>query len=159
MNKVYLLLGSNIGDSKKHLTTSKNIISKRIGTIIRSSAIYSTAAWGKKDQPDFLNQIIILTTKLNSISTMNTILDIEKVMGRFRTEKNAPRIIDIDILFFNKEITDSNLLKVPHPLMQERNFVMVPLNELSPNFKHPVLKKSIHKLLLVCKDRLSVNKI
>ena len=60
MNKVYLLLGSNIGDSKKHLTTSKNIISKRIGTIIRSSAIYSTAAWGKKDQPDFLNQIIIL---------------------------------------------------------------------------------------------------
>ena len=90
---------------------------------------------------------------------MSVILTIEKAMGRVRTVKNAPRVIDIDILFFNKEIINTKELTIPHPLMQERKFVMVPLNELSPNLIHPVLKKSIHKLMTSCKDQLTVNKI
>jgi 2-amino-4-hydroxy-6-hydroxymethyldihydropteridine diphosphokinase len=80
-------------------------------------------------------------------------------MGRVRTIKNAPRIIDIDILFYNKEIISLPTLSIPHPLIQERRFVLAPLNELSPNLKHPILQKNIHELLTCCKDSLAVNKI
>ena len=90
---------------------------------------------------------------------MQAILTIEKNMGRIRNKKNDPRIIDIDILFFNKEIIDSTHLTVPHPQLQNRNFVLIPLNELSPNFKHPVLHKTVHQLLRVSPDNLTVNKI
>ena len=79
-------------------------------------------------------------------------------MGRVRTKKNAPRIIDIDILFFNKEIIAEKILTVPHPKIQNRRFVLIPLNELSPNFKHPVIKKTIHQLLVNCYDTLDVKK-
>jgi 2-amino-4-hydroxy-6-hydroxymethyldihydropteridine diphosphokinase len=80
-------------------------------------------------------------------------------MGRTRTEKNAPRIIDIDILFFNREIIGQGILTVPHPRIQNRRFVLVPLNELSPQLVHPVLNKTIHQLLRVCRDNLAVKKI
>ena len=79
-------------------------------------------------------------------------------MGRLRTVKNAPRIIDIDILFFNKEIIDLKYLIIPHPQIQNRRFVLVPLNQLSPNLKHPVLKKTVHQLLIHCPDNLNVKK-
>ena len=114
---------------------------------------------GNTNQNDFLNQVIIINNKLNPEETMEAILEIESKMGRIRTQKNAPRIIDIDILFFNKEIINTKNLTIPHTLMQERNFVMFPLNELSPNFIHPVFKKNIHRLLRSCKDKLAVNKI
>jgi 2-amino-4-hydroxy-6-hydroxymethyldihydropteridine diphosphokinase len=79
-------------------------------------------------------------------------------MGRIRTVQNAPRIIDIDILFFNKEIINTPILKVPHPQITNRKFVLIPLNELSPNFKHPVLQQNIHQLLSICTDSLNVLK-
>jgi 2-amino-4-hydroxy-6-hydroxymethyldihydropteridine diphosphokinase len=159
MNKVYLLLGSNQQQPQKQLQLAQNYISKKIGYIQRQSAVYQTAAWGNTNQPDFLNQVIIATTKLTAAQTMQTILTIEKEMGRIRTKKNAPRIIDIDILFFNKAIIDKKDLIVPHPQLQNRNFVLVPLNQLSPNLKHPVLNKTIHQLLRVCPDKLTVHKI
>jgi 7,8-dihydro-6-hydroxymethylpterin-pyrophosphokinase len=81
-----------------------------------------------------------------------------KRQGRIRTIKNAPRIIDIDILFYEKEVINEEDLIVPHPLIQERKFVLIPLNELSPNFIHPVFKKNIHELLIKCKDNLPVQK-
>jgi 2-amino-4-hydroxy-6-hydroxymethyldihydropteridine diphosphokinase len=90
---------------------------------------------------------------------MQTILSIEKMMGRIRTKKNAPRIIDIDILFFNKEVINTKNLVLPHPQLQNRNFTLIPLNQLSPNLKHPVLNKTIHQLLRICPDELTVNKI
>src|SRR5437899_2981260 len=99
MNKVYLLLGSNLGNSHKQLVVAQKHIEKKIGTITRRSSIYQTAAWGKTDQPDFLNQVIVVETRLTPDQTMKAILSIEEKMGRQRTEKNAPRIIDIDILF------------------------------------------------------------
>jgi len=89
---------------------------------------------------------------------MQTILKIEKKMGRIRTIKNAPRIIDIDILFFNKEIINEAELTVPHPQIQNRRFVLVPLNQLSPNLKHPLLNKTVHQLLINCPDELNVKK-
>jgi 2-amino-4-hydroxy-6-hydroxymethyldihydropteridine diphosphokinase len=159
MNTLYLLLGSNMGNSRQQFVKAKKNITKQIGAISRQSNLYSTAAWGNTNQPDFLNQVIITTTKLTAAQTMQTILTIEKEMGRIRTKKNAPRIIDIDILFFNKAIITEKDLQVPHPQLQNRNFVLVPLNQLSPNLKHPVLNKTIHQLLRVCPDKLTVHKI
>ncbi len=158
MNTVYLLLGSNIGNSKTSLAKAITQIEKQIGTITRLSSLYTTAAWGNTRQPDFLNRIIIVKTALSALQTMQTILVIEEEMGRIRTVKNAPRIIDIDILFFNKEIIELEQLSIPHPQIQNRRFVLVPLNQLSPNLMHPVLKSSVHQLLLYCPDRLNVKK-
>jgi 2-amino-4-hydroxy-6-hydroxymethyldihydropteridine diphosphokinase len=158
MNKTYLLLGSNMGNSQKQLSKSILLIEKQIGKLLRQSGLYSTAAWGNTNQPDFLNQVIMVETELSAIQTMQTILNIEKKMGRLRTVKNAPRIIDIDILFFNKEIIEREYLNIPHPQIQNRRFVLVPLNQLSPNLKHPVLKKTVHQLLIHCPDKLNVKK-
>ena len=158
MNKLYLLLGSNMGNSKTQLAKAVRSINKNIGLITRRSGLYATAAWGNTNQPDFLNQVIVVETELTALQTMHAILTIEKKMGRIRTVKNAPRIIDIDILFFNREIIDIKQLTVPHPQIQNRRFVLVPLNELAPNLKHPVLKKTVHELLIHCPDKLNVKK-
>ncbi len=158
MNNIYLLLGSNMGNSKARLLKAVVQIEKQIGTVIRQSGLYSTAAWGNANQPDFLNQVIIVETKLSAPQTMQTILNIEKKMGRIRTFKNAPRVIDIDILFFNKEIIEQEHLSIPHPQIQNRRFVLVPLNQLSPNLKHPILNKTVHQLLINCSDKLNVKK-
>ena len=158
MNKTYLLLGSNMGNSKASLFKAIVQIEKQIGRVARQSGLYSTAAWGNIKQPDFLNQVIIVETELSAAQTMQTILNIEKKMGRIRTVKNAPRIIDIDILFFNKEIIEQEHLHIPHPQIQNRRFVLVPLNQLSPNLKHPLLKNTIHQLLVKCTDKLNVKK-
>jgi len=158
MNKAYLLLGSNMGNSQRQLKIAIKNTTLQVGNIIRKSKLYATAAWGHTDQPDFLNQVIIVETKLTALQTIDIILDIEKKMGRVRTQKNAPRIIDIDILFFNKEIIAEKNLDVPHPQIENRRFVLTPLNELSPNFKHPVTHKTIHQLLNNCADTLDVKK-
>ncbi|MEO7306389.1 MAG: 2-amino-4-hydroxy-6-hydroxymethyldihydropteridine diphosphokinase [Ferruginibacter sp.] len=158
MNTLYLLLGSNMGNSKAQLFKAIVQIKKQIGSVTRQSHLYTTAAWGNRQQPDFLNQVIIVETALTALQTMQTILSIEKKMGRLRTVKNAPRIIDIDILFFNKEIIDREQLTIPHPQIQNRRFVLVPLNQLSPNLQHPLLKKTVHQLLIHCPDKLNVKK-
>jgi 2-amino-4-hydroxy-6-hydroxymethyldihydropteridine diphosphokinase len=158
MNKTYLLLGSNIGDRQQKILQAINHIEKKIGKIVRQSHLYQTAAWGKTNQPDFLNQVIIVETKLDAEKIMQLILLIEEKLGRIRTVKNAARTIDIDILFFNKEIMNQKNLIIPHPEIQNRRFVLIPLNELSPNFKHPLLQKNIHRLLKICPDKLDVKK-
>ncbi|MBC7936226.1 MAG: 2-amino-4-hydroxy-6-hydroxymethyldihydropteridine diphosphokinase [Rhizobacter sp.] len=159
MNKFYLLLGSNMGNSRLQLETAGKHINKKLGKITRNSKLYQTAAWGKKDQPDFLNQVIVVESGIDAIKGLSIILAIEKVMGRIRTKKNAPRIIDIDILYFNKDIINLPELQIPHPAIQLRRFVLVPLNELSPNFIHPALLKTNHQLLNTCEDKLDVKKI
>lgn len=158
MNKTYLLIGSNMGNSSRQLSKAITYIEKKIGGIIRRSSLYVTAAWGNTNQPEFLNQVVVVETELTALQTMQTILHIEKKMGRLRTQKNAPRKIDIDILFFNKEIIEHKTLSVPHPQIQNRRFVLVPLNQLSPNFRHPVISKSVHQLLIHCTDQLNVKK-
>jgi 2-amino-4-hydroxy-6-hydroxymethyldihydropteridine diphosphokinase len=158
MNKIYLLLGSNMGNRQQKMLQAIKHIERLIGKVTRQSNLYQTAAWGKTNQPDFLNQVIVVETNLTAAETMQTILTIEEKLGRIRTVKNASRTIDIDILFFNKEIINQKDLSVPHPEMPNRRFVLVPLNELSPNMKHPVLNKSIHQLLEICPDKLDVKK-
>lgn len=147
-----------MGNSRKQLQTAIQLIEKKLGKTIRVSSLYQTAAWGNTNQPDFLNQVILVESNQTTSEAIQTVLSIEEKMGRIRTQKNAPRIIDIDILFFNKVVISEPRLIVPHPEIQNRRFVLIPLNELSPNFKHPVLKKSVHQLLLSCKDELNVKK-
>lgn len=159
MNTTYLLLGSNMGNSLVLLSSAIEQIEKQIGKIMLQSGLYSTAAWGNTSQPDFLNLVIEVATSLDAPETLQTILAIEKKMGRTRTVKNAPRVIDIDILFFNNEIITRSDLTIPHPEIQNRRFVLTPLHEIAPQMTHPLLNKTIHQLLLQCPDQLAVKKM
>lgn len=158
MNKAYLLTGGNLGNREENLAAAREMIAQHCGTIIHASSLYETAAWGKTDQPPFLNQALELHTELNARQLIRRILKIEKQMGRIREEKYGPRIIDIDILLFNEEIHDYRLLKLPHPEMQNRKFALLPLAEIAPYVIHPVLRKTITELLSECKDELPVKK-
>ena len=158
MNKAFLLTGGNIGDRVANLAKAREIISVECGVILSVSSLYETAAWGKTDQPLFLNQALELQTKHNARQLMRRLLKAEKLIGRIRKEKYDPRIIDIDILFFNAEEHNSALLKLPHPEVQNRRFALLPMAEIAPDFVHPVLKKSIAQLLKICPDKLSVKK-
>jgi 2-amino-4-hydroxy-6-hydroxymethyldihydropteridine diphosphokinase len=158
LNTIYLLLGSNLKNPAEQLSIARKLIVAKIGEIIKTSSLYATAAWGNTNQPDFLNQVIIVQTAFSTANTMETILTIEENMGRIRTQKNAPREIDIDILFFNDFIINLPELTVPHPLLQERKFVLIPLNEIAPSFKHPILLKTTQELLEICTDSLDVQK-
>ena len=158
MNQTYILTGGNQGDRMEQLATALREIGK-LGTIRAVSGIYETAAWGKTDQPDFLNQVIQLETGLWAQELMKGLLEIEARMGRQRTEKYDPRTIDLDILYYNDEIIDQPGLMVPHPRLQLRRFVLEPLYEIAPNLIHPVFGKTTYQLLLECPDPLPVKLI
>lgn len=158
MNKVYLLTGGNLGDRVKNLNSARQHIAEQCGNIIKASSLYQTAAWGNEQQPSFLNQVLILETEFEAEHLMQKLLQIEAKMGRERLEKYGPRIIDIDILFFNNDVIETQLVSIPHPRIAERRFVLVPLNELNPDFIHPTFKTSIHHLLSECSDPLNVKK-
>ena len=159
MNTAYLLIGGNLENREENLIMASRLVGEQCGPLTNSSSIYETEAWGKTDQPSFLNQVLEISTSLNARQLMRKILKIEKTMGRVRKEKMGPRIIDIDILLFNDEIHDLAFLKIPHPEIQNRRFVLTPLAEIHSELQHPVLKKSIAELLEECPDNLEVKKI
>jgi 2-amino-4-hydroxy-6-hydroxymethyldihydropteridine diphosphokinase len=159
MNKVFLLIGGNIGDRLQNLHQAINGLSAVCGPIIQQSAVYETAAWGITDQAAFLNQALLLTTSLPAQELITTILSVEEEMGRRRMEKFGPRVIDIDILFFNDEIINEPNLIIPHPQLQNRRFALAPMNEIAPQLVHPVLHKTIAQLLAECPDELAVKRL
>lgn len=158
MNKAYLLIGGNLGEREENLALARELIGRHCGSIEKASALYETAAWGKTDQPLFLNQALEVFTTLNARQLLRRILKVEKMMGRTREEKYGPRLIDIDVLLFNDEKHNYHFLKLPHPEMQHRRFALIPLAEIAPGIIHPVLKKTIGELLDDCSDPLSVNR-
>jgi 2-amino-4-hydroxy-6-hydroxymethyldihydropteridine diphosphokinase len=159
MNKAFLLLGGNLGKREQNLEAARENINLHCGTIVKTSSLYETAAWGNTEQPSFLNQALEIRTSLTAVQLIRSILKVEKQMGRIRQEKYGPRLIDIDILLFNNDIHHLKFLKVPHPEMQNRRFALLPLQEIAPGFIHPVLNKSITVLLDECKDELKVKRI
>jgi 2-amino-4-hydroxy-6-hydroxymethyldihydropteridine diphosphokinase len=159
MNKTYLLTGGNEGDRILHMQQARANIELICGRVLQISSIYETAPWGKTDQPDFLNQVLLVDTPLSPQSLLKAILSIEEKSGRKRTIKNAPRIIDIDILFYDDWVLNEAGLVIPHPRIADRRFVLVPMDEMSPDLIHPILKKTIHQLLQECTDELAVKKM
>ena len=159
MHKAYLLIGGNEGNRLSHLQQATAKITQFCGEIIGQSALYETAPWGITDQPRFFNQVLICQTKLEAERMMGILLGIEEAMGRRRLVKFGPRIIDIDILFFDRLIIERPGLQIPHPEIANRRFVLVPLCEVAPSFIHPQLQKTIQEILDSCADRLDVQKI
>lgn len=159
IHTAYILLGSNMGRRKSFLQKASKHIRKRVGIITRSSSIYQTAAWGKTNQPEFLNQVLEVNTESTASACLHLLLKIESEMGRVRSEKNAPRTIDLDILYFDGLILNTPSLTIPHPFILERRFVLTPLQEISPDYLHPVYQKSNTALLEQCSDPLNVKKL
>lgn len=158
MNRAWLLTGSNMGERENYLAAARLEIALQCGIVHKVSSIYETAAWGKTDQPAFLNQAIGLETTLNARQLIRRILKIEKQLGRVREEKYGPRQIDIDILLFGDEVHNYDLLKLPHPELPNRRFALLPLAEIAGDIIHPVLQLSIAELLARCPDTLEVKK-
>ena len=156
---VVLLLGSNMGDSLACLKTAIHHIENRLSPIIMASSLYKTAASGKVNQADFYNQVVAIKSSLTPEEILTITLDIEMQMGRERIEKWAERVIDIDILFYGNDIIDNPNLKVPHPYLHVRRFTLIPLQEILPQFVHPVFNKTIDALLDNCSDIGKVEKL
>jgi len=156
MHSVILHTGTNIENRFAHLQKANFNLELTVGTIVKQSHIYETAAWGNEDQNDFLNQALLLKTEHSARRVMHEILTLEYKMGRNRTLKWQPRIIDIDIIFFDQEILAKKMLTIPHQLMQNRRFVLKPLMDIIPEYEHPILKKTIKVLLEECEDPLAV---
>ena len=159
MNKGYLLIGGNLGRVADNLALARELLEQRVGRILVASSLYKTAAWGVEDQPDFLNQVLLVASSLAAEPMLREMLMIENEMGRVREMKNGPRLIDIDLLFFNDAIIDLPHLKVPHPLLHTRNFTLMPLVEIAPDLIHPVLGKSVRELTNESPDKLSAQKV
>lgn len=144
-NIVYLGLGSNIGNRSQNLTTALTELTQ-FGTILKKSQIYETEPIGYKNQEDFLNMAIEISTILSPIELIVRLEEIEHKMGRIKEIPDGPRIIDLDILLFGNEIIDTPSLKIPHPKLQKRKFVLQPLSEIAGKLIHPVLNQSIQEL-------------
>ena len=158
-NRVFLLLGTNLGDRPRNLLVAKDLLEITAGKIIHRSSIYETAAWGKTDQAGFLNEVIELTTLLTPQALLSTIHEIEGQMGRVREVKWGPRLIDIDILFYSDCIVTSENLVIPNPALHTRRFTLTPLAEIAGDLVHPVFQKTIDELLSHCEDQLAVSKV
>ena len=156
--EVYLSFGSNVGDRAANIETALKHLNDSGVKTVKVSSMYETEPWGNTEQERFLNCAAKVNTRLSPNELMNVILSIEHEMGREQKQKWEPRIIDIDILFFGKQIFKEDGLIIPHPEMEKRKFVLIPLEEIEPELIHPVLKKSIKQLLMECRDNLSVNK-
>ena len=142
---VYLSLGSNVGDRAAHLRDAIARL-ESVGHVAAVSSVYETEPVEFTRQAWFLNCVVALETAKMPKQLMASLLQIERQMGRRRTRKKGPRIIDIDILLFGNTVMDSAELMIPHPAMQERRFVLEPLAEIAPEARHPVLRKTIREL-------------
>jgi dihydroneopterin aldolase / 2-amino-4-hydroxy-6-hydroxymethyldihydropteridine diphosphokinase len=156
----FIAIGSNLGTPKENCIEAIDIISSNPDIKITSkSSFYQTAPVGNTEQDWFINSVIKISTKLNPDILLSALLKIESKMGRIRKEKWGPRIIDLDLLFYDNLVIKKKDLTLPHPEIQKRNFVLQPLNEIGENFIHPTLQKRISTLLKESKDNSVIKKI
>ncbi len=160
VNQVVLSLGGNIGNVRNSINTAIHLIRNKLGDVTLISSNYTTKAWGLENQPDFLNKVVAVQTNLSPNEVLSVCLQIEKELGRDRNnqKKWAERVLDIDVLFYEDEIINSNDLVIPHPYLHKRNFVLYPLAEILPYFVHPILRKTVLELKKDCVDKLQVIK-
>lgn len=157
MNQAILLLGGNLGDRKANLTKAIRSIEEQCGEILSQSKIYESEAWGFNSNDNFLNQAISINTSLTAGKLLSSLQIIEKEVGRIRhSDTYESRIMDIDILFYNSEITNTETLIVPHPRLHLRKFTLNCLMDIYPDLIHPTLTKSIEELLDSCVDSTKV---
>ncbi len=157
MEDVFLGIGTNLGDRERNLIDTLRMIREDIGTIQASSSVYETEPWGFESEDRFLNMVVKLTTGLTPHLLLDKTEWIELLLGRIRNEKKySSRVIDIDILFYGNQVIDEDNLKIPHPRMRERRFVLVPLCEIAPDLVHPVLKETVSSLYESCRDTCKV---
>lgn len=159
MNRVYLLIGGNMGDRMANLAHATALIADRCGEIAAQSDMYETAAWGVEDQPAFLNQALCLLTEIAPEKLMRKLLEIETELGRVRLEKMGPRLIDIDILLVEDQPFRTAILTAPHPLLAQRRFALAPLAEIAANVIPPTFQQTVQELLAICPDTLPVTKL
>ena len=159
LSKIYLSLGSNIGDKFRFITDAIKHIERSVGSVILISPCYETEAWGPMAQEKFVNCVIEIESALSPNKLLKQLLQIEQSLGRERQVRYGPRTIDLDILLLGNRIIKQKKLCVPHPFLQERKFVLIPLCDLAPYLIHPVYDKTIAHLLAECKDEGNVNKL
>jgi 2-amino-4-hydroxy-6-hydroxymethyldihydropteridine diphosphokinase len=148
MHPVYLSLGTNLGDRFGNLSRAVEQLREHL-TVTAVSPVYSTEAWGYKDQPSFINACVAAMTSLSPRELLKVVKGIERDMGRTPTRHWGPRLIDIDIIFYNGQVVDEPDLVVPHPHVAERAFVLAPLADIIPNFAHPVTGVTVQDMLEV----------
>jgi 2-amino-4-hydroxy-6-hydroxymethyldihydropteridine diphosphokinase len=158
MNSIYILQGSNEGNSQEFLNLSRIEIERQIGKIVQQSSIYESEPWGFEARQWFLNRVLIVESNYAPQDILNKLLAIELEFGRIRAKdgKYHSRTLDLDILFINNEVLNLPELIIPHPQIQNRRFTLLPLAEIASNFIHPILHKSISELLLQCDDKTVV---
>ena len=162
MANVYLGLGTNLGNKTENLCTAVDKINEKIGEVTSLSSFFETAPWGFECDENFLNQVVVFQTRLSAFDFLQRCLETEKRLGRIRLAggpRYSSRPIDIDLLFYDSVILNTPDLILPHPRMQERNFVLTPLAEILPDFVHPVFQKTIATLLQECPDKLQARKL
>lgn len=149
MALVYLGLGTNLGEKERNLNDAIISLSQEVGFVIRSSTFYASKPWGFESDNDFLNAVVLIDTNLTPFDVLSKTQEIEKSLGR--TAKTisgySDRLIDIDILLYDNLIIDQPTLKIPHPLIAERDFVIIPLTEIAPELVHPVFGRKMVELL------------
>lgn len=160
MSRLFLLLGSNLGNKKQIFVAATSRLEEELGGIVLRSSIYATEPWGFHSDDFFWNQALVIETKKKPLEILESIHKIEKELGRIREkDRYISRLIDIDLLFYDNLTLQTSNLEIPHPRIAERKFVLEPLAEITPEFEHPVYRKTIKELLENCNDSLQVERL
>ena len=160
MHKVFLGLGGNIGNKSGNFKKVHQIIGNELGNIIKSSSVYETPPWGFEAKENFWNQVLIIETHLSPEELLKKVTEIESRFGRVREiGKYNSREMDIDILYYDDQFLEDENLIIPHPRIHQRKFVLVPLNEIAPDFKHPLFRLTSLQMLENCRDDSTVLKL